>query len=149
MTRCRPALLLQRQRLGELDHLAGGEVEVGGAHARVDVEPDLGELARGRGVERRASDQAGAGEPRLVAETDVLADREVGQQRLLLEHHADAVAGGVGGAGEARRLAAEQDRAGVGLVDAGQDAHQRRLAGAVLADQAHDLVRPDLEADIA
>ena len=31
-------MLLERQRLGELDHLAGGEVEVVGAHARVDVD---------------------------------------------------------------------------------------------------------------
>ena len=43
------------------------------------------------------------------------------------------------------RLAAEQDLAGIGLVDAGEDAHQRRLAGAVLADQPDHLVRPDLD----
>ena len=50
------------------------------------------------------------------------------------------------GAAQDDRLAAQEDLAGVRLVDAGQDAHQRRLAGAVLADQAHHLVRPELEA---
>ena len=51
MTRWPVGLLLQRQRLGELDHLAGGEVELGGARARVEVDLDLGELALRRGVE--------------------------------------------------------------------------------------------------
>ena len=102
MTRWPCGLLLERQRLGELDHLAGGEVEVVGARARVDVDLDLGELARGRGVERAPVDDAEARELPLVAEIDVLADREVGQQRLLLEHHADALALGIGGIGETR-----------------------------------------------
>ena len=60
MTRWPPRLLLERQRLGELDHLARGEVEIVGARARVDVEPDLGELARGRGVEPPPVDEAEA-----------------------------------------------------------------------------------------
>ena len=67
----------------------------------IDVDLDLGELARGRGVERAPVDEAEAGELRLVAEIDVLADGQVGEQRLLLEHHADALAVGIGGAGEA------------------------------------------------
>ena len=49
MTSGRSTLLLERQRLGELDHLARGEIELGGAGARVDVDADLGELAA-RGV---------------------------------------------------------------------------------------------------
>ena len=85
---------------------------------------------------------------RLVAEIDVLADRQVGEQRLLLEHHADALAVGVGGAFDARRLAGDEDLAGVGLIDAAQDLHQRRFAGAVLADQADDLSGLDLDRDV-
>ena len=81
----------------------------------------------------------------LVAEIDVLADRQVEQQRLLLEHHADAHAVRVGGVGQPDRLAVEQDLARVGLVDAGEDAHQRRFAGAVLAHEADHLVGPDLD----
>ena len=48
-------LFLERQRLGELDHLARGETEIVGAHARIDVDLDLFELTRGGGVEVRAS----------------------------------------------------------------------------------------------
>ena len=44
--------------------------------------------------------------------------------------------------------AVQLQRAGIGLVNAGQDAHERRLAGAILADQAHHLVRPDLDRDV-
>ena len=54
-------------------------------------------------------DEAEARELLLVAEIDVLADGQVGQQRLLLEHHADALAAGVGGVAQAHRLAGEQD----------------------------------------
>ena len=53
--------LLERQRLGDLDHLPGGEVELVGAGARVDVEPDLGELAGGGGVEPLPVDDAEPG----------------------------------------------------------------------------------------
>ena len=108
-------VLLERQRLGELDHLARGEIEVVGAHARIDVDLDLGELARGRRVERAPVDDAEAGELRLVAEIDVLADGQVGQQRLLLEHHADALAVGVGRverAGSAARRSGSRRQSG-------------------------------------
>ena len=145
MTRWPPALFLERQRLGELDHLARGEIEVFGAHARIDIDLDLGQLARGRSVERAPVDDAEAGELPFVAEIDVLADRQVGEQRLLLEHHADALAVGIGRVGETGRPAGHQDLAGIGLIDAAQDLHQRRLAGAVLADQADDLAGPDLD----
>ncbi len=39
------------------------------------------------------------------------------------------------------------DRAAIGMLEAGEDADQRRLAGAVGADQAVDLAGGDVEAD--
>ena len=117
------------------------KLEVLGAHARVDIDLDLFQLARRRGIERRPAHEAEAGELRLVAEIDVLADREIGEQRLLLEHHADALAVGVGGVLNDDGLSADEDLARIRLVDAAQDLHQRRLAGAVLADEADHLVR--------
>ena len=45
--------------------------------------------------------------------------------------------------------AIERDRAGVGLQHAGDEIDQRALAGAVLADEAVDLARQDLEVDVA
>ena len=72
---------------------------------------------------------------RLAAHEDVLGDREVGEERRLLVDDGDAGVARVGGAVEVDRLAVDQHVAGVGPVDAGQQLHERRLAGAVLADQ--------------
>ena len=46
-------------------------------------------------------------------------------------------------------LAVDGDGARVGQVDAGGDLHQRRLAGAVAAQQADDLAGRDVEVDPA
>ncbi len=45
-------------------------------------------------------------------------------------------------------FAVDLDGAGVGLVHAGEDLHQRGLAGAVLADEAEDLAGAQLEVDV-
>ena len=50
---------------------------------------------------------------------------------------------------ELDRPALEEDLAGVGLVDAGQRLDQRRLAGAVVADERDDLLGVDGEARAA
>jgi hypothetical protein len=44
-------------------------------------------------------------------------------------------------------LAADDDLPAVAVVDAHQDVHQRRLAGAVLADEGVNLAREDIEVD--
>ena len=75
---------------------------------------------------------------RLAAHEDVLGDRQVGEERGLLVDHRDAGGLGGGGRGEVDVRAAEPEDAGVALVDAGHDLDQRRLAGAVLADQGVD-----------
>ena len=74
----------------------------------------------------------------LVAEEDVLGDRQQRHQRQFLVDDDDAELLAVGDAREAALLALEDDLAVVGAVriDAAQHLHQRRLAGAVLADQA-------------
>ena len=43
----------------------------------------------------------------------------------------------------------ELERAGGGRLDPGEDLHERRLAGAVLAEQRGDLARDDVEVDAA
>ena len=45
-------------------------------------------------------------------------------------------------------FAIEQDAAGGRLLDAGNDLHQRRLAGAVFADQHVDRAGADAEIDL-
>ena len=54
---------------------------------------------------------------------------------------------GVGGTGKPHRRVIQYDLARVRLVDALQDAHQRRLAGAVAADDGVDRSRRGGEVD--
>ena len=72
----------------------------------------------------------------LGAEHHVLEHGEAVDQHEVLVHHADAGAIASRGLSDAHRLAVDADLAGVGLVEAVEDGHQRRLAGAVLADDA-------------
>lgn len=54
-------------------------------------------------------------------------------------HHGDAHRGGVSRAGETGGLVLPEERAAVGLIDAGDDLHKRRFACAVFAHQEMDL----------
>ena len=83
--------------------------------------------------------------PMLAAEKNVLGDRAERHQVDLLVDRADAAALGRLGRSKFDRLAGERDRAGIAAVGARQHLDQRRLAGAVLADQRHDLAGLDLE----
>ena len=82
---------------------------------------------------------------RLAAQVDVLGHREMGRQLQLLVDHADAEVAAGARVGHLDLLALDLDGAGVLLVDAGEDLHQRRLAGTVLADQRVDLSGAQLE----
>ena len=66
----------------------------------------------------------------------------------MLVHHADAGRDRLARTADAHRLAVDADLAGVGLVEAVDDVHQRRLAGAVLADDAVDDAARDDEIDV-
>ena len=72
-----------------------------------------------------------------------------GRCSKLLMHHADAGVQRVAGRAEAHLLAVELHRAGDIRMHAGDDLHQRRLAGAVLADEAVDLAGAQREIDVA
>ena len=106
-------VLLERQRLGELDHLARGEAEVVRARARIDLDLDLLELSRRGRVEVSPVDEAEARELRLGAQIDVFANRQIGEQGLLLKNHADAFSIGVGGVLETGRFAGDKNLARV------------------------------------
>ena len=109
-----------------------------------------GEVSEAHRVERAVDDVAvgltGLGEPaevRRAAERDDLADRERGRQVGRLPHERQALPT------LARRPVAdgapEQSGFAVGWQQAGEGAQQRRLAGAVGADERDDLARPDPE----
>jgi hypothetical protein len=68
------------------------------------------------------------------AEGDVVDDGEPREERVRLEDHAAV------GAGRAHRLAVEQDLAGGRLVEAGDQAQQRRLAAARRPENGDEIV---------
>ena len=72
------------------------------------------------------------------AQRHVLRGREHVDQFEVLVDHADAVRVGVLGVADGDLLAVHEDLSFVGIVDAGQHVHERRLAGAVFAQQRHD-----------
>jgi hypothetical protein len=83
---------------------------------------------------------------RLAPDEQVLRDREVGHQVELLMDDGDTELLRVLGRGRLIRLAVERELALVDRVDAGQDLHQRRLAGAVLPHQREHL--PGLQVEV-
>jgi hypothetical protein len=91
-------------------------------------------------------------EPReagLVAEVDVLGEREVRDEFQLLADDAQTLVERVADRGQPHRLTVEAEFARIGLEVAVEDADQRRLAGAVVADEAEDLARVDRDRDAA
>ncbi len=132
---------LRRQRAGQRHPLllAAGELvrELLAVAGEADpVEQPPRPLGAGAG---------GAAQP----EGDVPGDAEVGEEREVLEHQADAaglgrdVAGGVGD-----HPAGNRHRARVLALDPGGDPQQRGLAAAGGAEQAGDLAGAELERDI-
>ena len=84
----------------------------------------------------------------LAADEDVLRDREVGHQVELLVDDADALLLGVPRPVEHELVPVHAEHAGVGRVDAGEQLHERRLAGAVLAHEREHLAEAQLEAHV-
>ena len=75
----------------------------------------------------------------LAVEIHVLPDRQVLDQREVLVDGFDAEAARVDRRADPDRFAVEADRAGIRLLHAGDAADQRRLAGAVVANDRGDL----------
>ena len=86
----------------------------------------------------------------LVAEEDVLGDRQVGAQRQLLVDDDDAHGLGIPDGAEFADVAVIDDLALVGPArpDAGENVHESGLAGAVLAAHGVDLTAADIEGDV-
>ena len=96
------------------------------------VSSTLARLAHAAPVEKAAA-------RRLAPEEQVLGDGEVGQQREFLEDGRDRRPPRASrGAAERDRLAVEPELARVRPMNAGEQLHQRRLAGAVLAGDGMD-----------
>src|SRR6185312_445608 len=131
---------LHRERLRELEALAARAAELIGALAGLCAHADLIEagprfLARLREPRARA---AAAAEQR--ADGDVVEHREPGERPHDLEGAADAEMGAAKCRQALDAPALEDDLAGRRCERAADEAHERRLAGAVRADEAEDLV---------
>ena len=82
---------------------------------------------------------------RLESKGDGLGDGEHGDEHEMLVDHSDARGDGVGGVGEGRRFAVDQNLALFGPIQPVQDVHEGRFARAVLAEKGVYLTRPDSE----
>ena len=85
----------------------------------------------------------------LPAEEDVGRRVDVVGQGQRLVDGLDVVGLGVARVADARRLAVDEDLAAVGGMGAREDAHERRLAGAVAADEADDLAGVEVDGHVA
>ena len=136
---------VEGQRLGDLDHLLLGDREVADPRARVELQVQrLEQLARLR-VERPLVEENGSrargSRPMKMFWATVRCGIRLSSWWIMLMPRSWAARG----IGDFDLLAANADRARVRAVDAGEDLHQRRLAGAVLADQRVDLAGPEIE----
>ena len=120
------------EALDDLDPLPHAGRQVADARVGIDLEPvllaDLG----------HALTDVARVESADVAERHVLPHRERLDEREVLVHHADAVGSSVDRILDLDRLAVTAHLAGVGDDEADQHLHQRRLAGAVLTEDAVD-----------
>ena len=126
-------LALGGERFGDLQQLHLGHTERLHPRPRRDLQPDLREHGLGIAEEPREVHHSGATGQAL--EEDVLGDGEIGEEIELLVDDPDPGPDGGHRAPRSVRLAFQQDGALVRLVQAAEQLHQRRLAGAVLAGE--------------
>ncbi len=136
---------VERERLGDLDHLLPGDCQGADLDPRIDVEVEQLEHPPGAGVQLLLVESEGQSPARLAADEDVLRHRQVGHQVQLLVDDADAQLLRRFRARDDDLVALETNGPGVGLVDPAEHLHEGRLAGSVLADQRVDLARVQLE----
>ena len=96
---------------------------------------------------RDAQEAEAAGD--LAAHEDVADDGLLDRERAILEHGLDAGVARARAVPVVHLLAADEDVAAGRLDHAGEDLDQRRLAGAVVADQADHLAAVDMQVDAA
>ena len=147
-SRLRKRLVEQHQRrargkaAGDRDALllAAGEF----ARMPVAIGLEAGHLERV--VDPRPALSAAGRRCELQAEGEVALDAHVRPQRVVLEDHADPPLLGRHALPSCPdHPAVERDRAIVGIVQPGDDAQKRRLAGAARAEQRDDLAGGDIE----
>ena len=124
---------------GEGDALLLAAGELAGAAGEQVVDADLagGVLHAGGDLGLRHAVHA-------EREADVLLERHVRVERVVLEDHRDVA---LARRGEGHVGAVDEHAAGVGDLEAGDDAQRRRLAGAGRAEEGEELAGRDAEVD--
>ena len=139
---------VERQRLGDLEQLALGEREVGDQIVDLEVDVEAPQQRRDDALRRPAVDELQrTRRQRLAPDQHIGADVEIVEEVQFLVNEGDARTQRFGDGERGMRGAVDLDRALVGLDHAAQDLHQRRLAGAVLADQRENLAALHAQAD--
>ena len=135
------------ERLQDLDALLLADRDVLDPRVGVDREPELlGDLANT--LPRCGPVEEHLRLCRLVGEDDVLGHGHHRDQHEMLVDHSDPVLDRVARRREGDPLSLDQDLALVGVVQAVEDVHQRRLSGAVLAEQRVHLSLAQVEVDV-
>ena len=133
------------ERLQDLDALLLPDRDVLDRARRVDAEAEaLGELAHALGAARlcrACTAGCAARRPRTMFSATVIIVDEL----EVLVHHPDAERDRIVRVPDARLFPLYAGSARVGLVEAEEDVHEGRLAGAVLAEERVDLAAPDVE----
>ena len=139
---------LVHQQHGRLHHDRPGDRDPlalpAGQLRRVAVQ-QLAQLDQGGGPLHPLAHGGPVELPHPQAEGDVVEHLEVGEDRVALEHHGQVPLAWrqVGHVG-----VADPDPATVGILQAGQQAQQRRLAAAARTEQHHELAVLDVELDV-
>ena len=126
-----------RNRLGDLDDLLVAQRQRAHQNARIDGLLQAGHEVAGLALLRVAVEDA-VSRP-LAPQKDVVGHAEVGEQIQFLVDHGNAAGRRIARGCQANGASIQFQSPGGRLLDSGQDAHQRGLARAVLADQGADL----------
>ena len=137
---------LTRDGAGDLDELAQRDRQPRDGFVEVHADADLVQGVLGDLLELAPPDEPGARRHR--PEQDVLGNRHLRDQAELLVDQRDAGLDGVLRAARLEAFAVDDDVAAVGDQDPREHAHERGLAGPVLADDGVDLPRRDGQADV-
>jgi hypothetical protein len=130
------------QRLHDLDTLLLADRQIPDARPRIDAD-----AVPSRGIGYMPPCRSLVESEAGPTERKVLGDRHRADEREVLGHHPDPGADRHSWRGHRDRAAVDADLPRVGSGQPIQDAHQRRLAGAVLPEKGMDLPAADREID--
>ena len=137
---------IARQRGRDLHHLPLRDAQVHEAGTRIDAEAEPVHHGEAVAVERAPIDDSEAG-PGQAAEKNVLGDCQVRRLHELLVDDGDSELDHPERRRALDQLARDPHLAGIRQVGPGEDLHERRLAGAVLAHEAMHFARLEREVD--